>query len=346
MPQQAYTEAYVNLVNERGGITIQGQPYQIQLITEDSQSTPEAAMSAANKLVYEDEVDYVIGPVIFQAAATSPIFNENDVMHINGFITFIPAELGPDTPYNFAATLGTVGSAISSMQIIKEHYPDVKVIQLILPDDGAPPYLMPHIEAAAAELGFTILDPILVSFGVEDFVPIATRINATDADAVMYPAGPLNQLVAVGKELRELGNTVPYVSAIYGPAEHYLNATGPDVADLICIGFTRGSDQNPTLLNELADRVPPEYDITINWAFSLDLLLRIMQKADSIKKEDVIKTWETTVLLEDTLYGDTIFCGTESFGQPNHAVATGQPFQALMNGQIEDWGWTPPMPIK
>jgi len=339
VPQEAYTQAYVEMINERGGITIKGQQYLIKLITEDSKSTPEAAMSAANKLVFEDEVDYILGPLIFQAAAASPIFNENEVMHINGYTTFAPAEIGPDTPYNFVTTLGMVGSAIPSMQLLKRDYPDVKTILMVLPDDGAEPYVMPAIEAAAADLGYTILDTILVGMGVEDFVPVAARIDSAGADAVIYPGGPLPQLVAVGKELRALGNKTPYVSAIYGPAEHYQNAAGDQVSDLICIGFTKGAASNPPLLNELIERVPPEYDITINWAFALDVLLRIMEKADSIDKADVIAEWEKTTELKDTLYGDVIFCGTENFGQPNHCVATGQPFQVLNNGVVTDLGW-------
>ena len=341
VPQEAYTQAYVELVNERGGITIKGQQYLIELITEDSKSTPEAAMSAANKLVFEDEVDYILGPLIFQAAAASPIFNENEVMHINGYTTFAPAEIGPDTPYNFVTTLGMVGSAIPSMQLLKRDYPDVKTILMVLPDDGAEPYVMPAIEDAAADLGYDILDTILVGMGVEDFVPVAARIDAYGADAVIYPGGPLPQLVAVGKELRALGNTAPYVSAIYGPATHYQDAAGDDVSDLICIGFTKGAADNPPLLNELIERVPPEYDITINWAFALDVLLRIMEKADSIDKADVMAEWEKTTELKDTLYGDVIFCGTENFGQPNHCVATGQSFQVLNNGVITDLGWMP-----
>lgn len=56
-----------DFMNQRGGVTIKGQKYQIEIITADDQSSPAGAVAAANSLLQQD-VKFIIPPVF-------PIFN-------------------------------------------------------------------------------------------------------------------------------------------------------------------------------------------------------------------------------------------------------------------------------
>src|SRR3972149_32966 len=49
-------------VNEAGGIDIGGKKYQIELVIEDNNATPEGAVSTANKLISQDNILIMIGP--------------------------------------------------------------------------------------------------------------------------------------------------------------------------------------------------------------------------------------------------------------------------------------------
>ena len=58
-----------DMLNERGGITINGQKYAIELIAEDCKSTVDGVVAAANKLVYDHKVKFIAGPAAFFSAA-------------------------------------------------------------------------------------------------------------------------------------------------------------------------------------------------------------------------------------------------------------------------------------
>ena len=51
-------------INKKGGIKIKGEPYSIQFVAEDGQSSADGAVSAATKLVTDDKVKFIVGPVM------------------------------------------------------------------------------------------------------------------------------------------------------------------------------------------------------------------------------------------------------------------------------------------
>lgn len=55
------------MLNDRGGITVQGQKYNIQLIGEDGNSSLDGVTAAANKLVFDHKVKFVVGPQDFSS---------------------------------------------------------------------------------------------------------------------------------------------------------------------------------------------------------------------------------------------------------------------------------------
>ena len=63
----------VEWVNDKGGITVNGEKYKLELITEDAKSSPEGMAAACTKLVEKDKVKFVIGGVnpVMNIAASS-----------------------------------------------------------------------------------------------------------------------------------------------------------------------------------------------------------------------------------------------------------------------------------
>ena len=58
-PQGAKLAA--DLVNGKGGITVNGQKYLLNLILEDNASTPNGSQSAANDLILNKHVSFIVG---------------------------------------------------------------------------------------------------------------------------------------------------------------------------------------------------------------------------------------------------------------------------------------------
>ena len=51
-------------INEKGGITIKGEKYLIDLIVEDQKGVVDGAVAAATKLVERDKVKFIIGQIV------------------------------------------------------------------------------------------------------------------------------------------------------------------------------------------------------------------------------------------------------------------------------------------
>ena len=62
----------VQMINERGGIKVKGESYKVELLVEDGKSSLDGNIAAANRLVLNSKVKFVIGPNGFFSAASSP----------------------------------------------------------------------------------------------------------------------------------------------------------------------------------------------------------------------------------------------------------------------------------
>ena len=60
-------ELYFNKVNAAGGVKIGNDTYLFDVIAEDSKVNPEAAGTAAKKLVFQDKASFVFGEILEQA---------------------------------------------------------------------------------------------------------------------------------------------------------------------------------------------------------------------------------------------------------------------------------------
>jgi branched-chain amino acid transport system substrate-binding protein len=66
---------YVKLANESGGIEVDGVPYKVEIVYYDDESKPDRAAQLVERLIVEDDVDFVLGPyssgVTFAASAVT-----------------------------------------------------------------------------------------------------------------------------------------------------------------------------------------------------------------------------------------------------------------------------------
>ncbi len=179
-------------IDENGGITIKGEKYRVKLVTEDHKSTAEGAAAAANKLVYEDKVKFIIGGMMpFTNIAIGGVTEPARVLHASiGNCSAIPDEYGPKTPYSFYTMNGTAEDICTMLDYIKADHPEVKTIAVTQPDDGSIPIMQPRVMQIAKEHGMTLSgDVIGYALDTVDFTPIAKKILARNADGICIVNG-------------------------------------------------------------------------------------------------------------------------------------------------------------
>ncbi|MGD0660799.1 MAG: ABC transporter substrate-binding protein [Syntrophorhabdales bacterium] len=170
------------MINEKGGVTIKGQRYDVEIVTEDTKSTFDGCTAGANRLVFDKKVKFVLGPGGFFGPAAAPVFNPNKVLYVLGYATTQPGALGPDQPYGFLAANGSVGGFLIGVKALKKEFPNAKKVALVLPDDGAPPYLIPAVRRVLTLNGLAeVGEPVLYPNEIQDCSPVAAKLNAITA---------------------------------------------------------------------------------------------------------------------------------------------------------------------
>ena len=130
-----------DLINQQGGLTVGGDKYNIDLITYDSNNTQTTAMAAINKLVYQDQVKFILTGTGGSVESALSITEPNKVLV--SCMAMGPTVLDSKYNYVFMTGVGNCGTVIFSKWFL-ETYPDKNDIVIVMPD-----MQMGHILGAA-----------------------------------------------------------------------------------------------------------------------------------------------------------------------------------------------------
>ena len=95
----------------------------------------------------DEKLQFVVGPGAFFNLATTPIFEQNKVLHVANYNGLNPAEMNADTPYAFLG-LDPITQHSTTLKALKEYYPDVKTMTLAT-EDATFPAFEPHFMASS-----------------------------------------------------------------------------------------------------------------------------------------------------------------------------------------------------
>jgi branched-chain amino acid transport system substrate-binding protein len=338
--ENRYLNAAAKMINEKGGITVKGQKYNIELVGEDGKSTLDGVTAAATKLAYDQKVKFVVGPSAFFNTAVSPVFEPNKVLHVLGYYTAQPGELDETTPYAFLAYSASIGNTMAVIKAMRKMYPDAKKIVIATPDDGAVPYLIPKVKKMLEVVGCTpVGDVIRFPNQMEDFSPISAKINAVkEADATLIIHGAPAAFGLITKGLRALGNTKPITINAITSIEEIQAISGKEAANnLLTVAFSPLAKGNPPLIDELYKKAGSKPPMGINTASDLWVLAKMIQAANSLDPTVVKAKWESMDTV-DTLFGKGMIGGDETYGIKHHVVSHPMSYQGIVNGKpVAGW---------
>lgn len=346
VPDAEEVQFAAQMINERGGIKVKGERYDIEIVVEDGKSTLDGITAAANRLVFDKGVKLIIGPAGFFAGASSPVTTPNKVLNIISYCTNQPGEMDKNTPYTFMAFNGSAGSFFTAVDYIKKNYPNVKKVAVLIPDDGSPPYLGPIYKKALAEAGLTwVGDLVTHPNEIQDFSPVAAKVNGIkDWDCLIIGNAIPQTAAPLIKGLRELGNKKLIMLASINPMHAIVQIAGPEATkNLIVNGIIPNDPSNPPLMNELSKRVVakhgPDATMYVQGANSLWVLKQVIEKAQSIDATKIKTTWESMDTAE-TFFGPGKMCGDQTHGIKHHLVTHPSPFEILKDGKVVSGGWS------
>jgi ABC-type branched-subunit amino acid transport system substrate-binding protein len=333
-----------DIINERGGLTVKGQKYKLELLFEDCKCTTDGTVNSATKLVQDQNIKFIAGLAFWYSSAVKEICDPAKVLRTLIFTCNTPGELGADVPYNFLANDASFGQALAVMDYIKKAYPKVKRLIIVTPDDGAIPYIIPQITKWIEERGLTVVGkPISYPNEMTDFSPIAAQVVARkDADGVIMINGMTIHTGNILKGIRELGDNRLYaVSSPTVPKELLALAGKAAASNFVTIGPLPGAPGTPALTAEIDQRLTKKYGQAVQQQLmgfnSVWTMAYAINKAQSIDPVEVKTAWEKLDTIE-TAFGKGAMGGLKTYGQ-RHAVDQPCPVYSIENGEPKFGAW-------
>ncbi len=172
-------EVAIQEINENGGLA--GR--EIETVVEDSQAAPDTAVEKTNKLVQEDGVDAILGPLTSASRnAIAPVLSRNKVPAL--YVIDYEGPAGEDYCNEYLFKFGeTPPQQVDPLipWLMENHG---ESFYLIGQDYIWPQTMNELIRQQVADGGGTILDEQYVQFGTTDFSSIIPRIEDADPDVL------------------------------------------------------------------------------------------------------------------------------------------------------------------
>ncbi|SFM89917.1 amino acid ABC transporter substrate-binding protein [Thermodesulforhabdus norvegica] len=214
-------------VNRLGGIEIDGKKYPVKLVYADAQSEPSVGASAAERLVTQEKVDFVLGPYSSGVTlACAPVLEKYKVPMITG-----SAESPLIWKQKFLYTFGTIPpvnyTGSTPIKTLASLTPPPKTAIILGSNDAFSKATAEAFKAAAEALGIKIIKYDIVPQG-QDLTPYMAVAKATRPDIIAF-GGHDEELINLVKSLRQINYTPKALLMHYGVTEPaFVEALGKD----------------------------------------------------------------------------------------------------------------------
>lgn len=213
----------VEAVNEKGGVTIDGEKRPLSLVKYDYQSDTRQAIQLAQRLINVDDVDFLFAPYGSGATkATAVIAARYGIPMMAGSAA---AEAVFDQNYDNLFGILFPNRFISEAEVsyFKEQVPDLERVAVLALNDLYPKSVAEDTLKAAEEAGLEIVYNGMYSPGNSDMSSPLTEIKASNPDWI-YITGYTQNLILARRQMADLGVTAKVVTMTAGP-------TYPEFAD-------------------------------------------------------------------------------------------------------------------
>jgi ABC-type branched-subunit amino acid transport system substrate-binding protein len=334
------------LLNSKGGFTVNGQQYNIKLVLEDDMSTTDGAIAAAKKLIDAGVKQIVAPQFIPNNAAIATVCEQNKILRV---VSIGPnlKEYSPPSKYCFAAISTAVG-AKATLDKTFQLYPNVKKIAVVALDDPGIQDIVGRAKTDFLSRGMQITLDEQFPPDTQDFYPLITKALATKPDAIAGVAGAPPFAKGLMESMRQMGFTGPMLTAAgWGDPVQLTKLIDPKYdTDFPMQQPDVTSDLMPQMVKDLK-ALSDSKGMTMQLDYTLLLgavwtIEQAIQKAQSFDNDALVSAMETMDF--DTIYGPGKMGGAQdiagvNIGQ-NRLMVTPIPFSRIMNGKVE-FEWLP-----
>lgn len=310
-------ELAVTDVNAAGGVKAGGKTYKLELVFYDDLYSAQGGKAAAERLVHQDKVNFIVGPVGSPPALASiSVTNPAKVIALtNGYA---PGVLKNDTadPYNFRLYNTNIEFGPPIIQWIKENLKEVKKVALLAPNDAVGQAVAKPLAEDYKKQGFeVVLD--FFERGTKEFTPLILRMMAQRVDAFEFDGNSPGDAGLMLKQIRQAGFKGK-VFQVGGPAvDEIIEIAGPAAEGFMTYDFI---DWDMPKAAKLKEDYIAKYGKGIISPFmpafyhGVYLLVDAIQRADSVETPKVRDALDKMDGLDIGIYGPVKWTGKETYG--------------------------------
>jgi branched-chain amino acid transport system substrate-binding protein len=305
-------------INKAGGLKVGGDLYKIKLVTYDHKASAADAATAANKLIFQDKVKYIIGNAVGATCNAVQTVSEPQKV-LFAFVCWGTNNLGPDKPYSFRSMLSQWEVAEPFYRWVKDKHPAIKKIAIISPNDTSGLDTNTAVVKAVKSLGLELVAEETYERGTKDFYPILNKMLAKKPDLLDVAASPPGEAGLILKQAHELGfKGAKGWTAGTNPAS-LVSISGPEAAEHLWspLNINVKSDFVDAKVRKFGDEYEKRYKevpgaiAVANYA-AFDVITKAMQEAGSVDTDKVLAA--LTSRPYDTVWGRLAIGAKETYG--------------------------------
>lgn len=322
---------------EEKRLVIDGTACTVSVIAIDSKYTAEGAASAMNALAAEG-VKVIVGPVGSpEVTGMKPVANRNRMVVMAN--SFAKDSIGPQWPNVFHIGPGPSGWAAPIIDVGIEKF-GFKTVAIVAPNDQGGTDIASVNAQIFKEKGVTPVEEYYQR-GTTNFAPIVTRLLSSSPGAVDLASSPAGDAGIIVKQLRQAGFEGP-IFRLGGPGTEEIGrvAGGYDVLKDFLWYEPVSMDDNLRALEakhvQLMGGPRPENADFFRWTFAARMMIKAVQKAQSLDDAEKIAAAMRELPVEDENIGQGHWIGQKFFGinqEMSYPFAIG----LIQNGEMQPY---------
>lgn len=310
MSMQGAAELAAEEVNAKGGLEVAGKKYKIEVVAYDDKYKAADALTAMNRLAFDDGVKYVVGPLgSAPALAVLPVSTENKMITMT--MAFTPKALSADFKYSFRPVIPSDVFSDPQIKWVVEKLGG-KRIGGLFPNDESGQQVGAANEKAYEAAGAKFVAKEFFERERVDFVPLLTRVLAQKIDVFELNGNSPQTAGLLVKQLREMGFKGPIIRTGGDATADIVKVAGKAAAENVYVH--QPIDLASPAIQNYTKRFEDKYKIPLN-AFSpffyanLEMLFEAMRRAGTVTDTDKVRTALLALKDFDTVLGKVNWTG-------------------------------------